>query len=111
MPRARLAGPRFVPLAPTSMRCSRPRLDCAPRSLLDADGLGVKRGAAAQRRASFLDFLAHFWRACAAYGVVEPFPPETRRSTEPKVRGSNPLGYGAGACKQQLLGGRRCRTP
>src|SRR3954452_22291454 len=62
MPRAKLASSRFVPLAPTSMRCSRPRFDCAPRSLLDADGLGVNRGAAAQRRASFLDFLAHFWR-------------------------------------------------
>jgi hypothetical protein len=62
MPRARLASSRFVPLAPTSMRWLRPRLDCAPRSLLDADGLGVN---GEQRHSGARRFWI-FWRISGA---------------------------------------------
>ena len=44
------------------MRCSRPRLDCAPRWLLDADGLGVQRE---QRRSGARRFWI-FWRISGA---------------------------------------------
>jgi hypothetical protein len=55
-----------------------------------ADGI-CDRGVDRERVVSGFSgaFLAHLRRES---GFLEPFPRERRRSTEPKVRGSNPLG-------------------